>query len=225
MKVIDGFNGIYSVTKSGRVYNNIRKKYRKTHVRKDGYVYISLKKGEKYITKYVHRLVAQAFIPNPEGKEQVNHIDGDKTNNSTSNLEWTSPKENMEHAFTTGLVSKKKNLLPDTTYKEALHRLIAGEELDDLCEVYGQDIKRFRNHLKRISKDIGEFDKYKYALARKTKRSVDMLDKSTEEYIMSFSSLTEAATYLNKKSAGSIGNVLSGKTYTAYGYKWRYSEL
>ena len=52
---------------------------------------------------YVHKLMAEAFIPNPDGKTQVNHIDGDKDNYSISNLEWVTASENMKHAYRTGL--------------------------------------------------------------------------------------------------------------------------
>ena len=69
-----------------------------------GYAYVGIHKNGKQKKVHVHALVAKAFIPNPEGKTQINHIDGDKSNNRVENLEWVSPSENIQHALETGLM-------------------------------------------------------------------------------------------------------------------------
>lgn len=74
-----------------------------------GYARVRLIVGGKRINFYIHRLVAEAFIDNPERKKEVNHIDGKKNNNHFSNLEWTTRKENMSHAIKSGLVKRGKN--------------------------------------------------------------------------------------------------------------------
>lgn len=63
----------------------------------------------KFINKFIHQLVAKAFIPNPNNYTQVNHIDGNKTNNCVSNLEWCSAKENVQHSLKTGLRKTGEN--------------------------------------------------------------------------------------------------------------------
>lgn len=69
----------------------------------DGYRYVGLALNGKTKTLYVHRLVALAFIPNPENKPEVNHCDGVKSNNHVDNLEWSTTHENIVHARVTGL--------------------------------------------------------------------------------------------------------------------------
>lgn len=71
---------------------------------KKGYPAVDLYERGKRNTERVHRLVAKAFIPNPDNKPEVNHKDGDKHNNRVSNLEWVTCKENCEHAWENGLV-------------------------------------------------------------------------------------------------------------------------
>jgi len=74
------------------------------HIAKSGYPAVGLKVGRKTRVWLIHRLLALAFIPNPESKPQVNHIDGVKTNFALSNLEWATDAENKLHAYRIGLV-------------------------------------------------------------------------------------------------------------------------
>lgn len=85
----------YQVSNLGRV-RNANGRILAPHDVNSGYLVINLNKYHK--SRTVHRLVAEAFIPNPYSKEQVNHIDGNKHNNYVGNLEWCSPSENMKHA-------------------------------------------------------------------------------------------------------------------------------
>lgn len=74
-----------------------------------GYYVVTLSHGGLRKNKRVHRLLAEAFIPNPENKAHVNHIDGDKRNNALTNLEWTTERENARHAIQIGLVDLSRN--------------------------------------------------------------------------------------------------------------------
>ena len=102
-KDIDGFNGFYQVSNLGEVRS--RNGVRSLSFTKDGYVKVRLNCEGKDKTSRVHRLVAEAFIDNPNGYDTVNHIDGDKTNNKVSNLEWTDRSGQMNHAYRLGLKS------------------------------------------------------------------------------------------------------------------------
>lgn len=96
----------YSVSKDGIViYNKTRRVISQCYNRK-GYLIVSLS-GK--MTKTVHRIVAETYLPNIYNKPQVNHIDGDKTNNRVSNLEWSTAKENMRHASLNGLINVDKH--------------------------------------------------------------------------------------------------------------------
>lgn len=96
--VVD-YEDLYEVGNYGRVKNKKRDKLLSPYIDRAGYIKVGLYKDGKKKNQYVHRLVAMAFIDNPEEKSDVNHIDGDKTNNHVENLEWNTRGENIRHAF------------------------------------------------------------------------------------------------------------------------------
>lgn len=100
-------NGAFEVTDQGDVYRIKNGQREPAKVQKTGrqhnYCVVSYTENGKQKHVYVHRLVAQAFIPNPNNYPQVNHLDGNPLNNAVENLEWCTPKMNVEHAYLTGL--------------------------------------------------------------------------------------------------------------------------
>ena len=96
IRIIENYPN-YTISDRGEIVNTNTNKELKGYIRKDGYVIISLSKGGKKYKCYLHRLVAETFIPNPDNLPQVNHKDEDKTNNCVSNLEWITPKDNCNY--------------------------------------------------------------------------------------------------------------------------------
>jgi hypothetical protein len=117
-KDVEGYEGLYKISNIGRVRSVERyvkssiqssgERLKKAKILKPwnngkGYLVVTFKKDGERKNKYIHRLVAEAFIPNPENKCDVNHIDGDKSNNKLYNLEWNTRQENAKHAWDNGL--------------------------------------------------------------------------------------------------------------------------
>ena len=103
-KVVEGTYGALEVSDLGRVRSNLRDgRILKTQRDNKGYHRLRMTIRRERRSFKLHRLVAQAFVPNPENKPQVNHIDGNKDNNAASNLEWVSNVENAHHAISNGL--------------------------------------------------------------------------------------------------------------------------
>ena len=94
MKDIKGYEGLYAVTSCGKVWSYQRKKFLVPRVNRYGYLYVNLSKNGKAKSYVIHRLVAEAYIPNPENLPQVDHIDNDKTHNYVNNLQWITNRDN-----------------------------------------------------------------------------------------------------------------------------------
>ena len=103
LKEIEGFEN-YLISDDGKVYNSKNNKELKQCISTSGYYYVQLIKNKKKNMKYVHRLVAKAFIENE--KEQVDHINGNKLDNNVYNLKWVSARENY---YNYGYEERKKN--------------------------------------------------------------------------------------------------------------------
>lgn len=154
--------GRIEITKSRKYPNGIVRDNSSFYKDRDGYPHISYRNSEgKLTSSSIHRLVAKAFIPNEDSsKICVNHIDGDRTNNKVSNLEWVTPKENVYHSFQYGKRKICKNIprvtkLTDYQVSQIgfLRDYYTLKKIADLFNVSYTSIKNIVIKRKRLSQD------------------------------------------------------------------------
>lgn len=155
----------YFVTRDGRVFSARAQRFLTPRRSNRGYLRVNL--GAR-CTRSVHRLIAEAFVPNPDNKPQVNHKDGDRANNVDTNLEWATGSENMKHAWRTGLqplterfiaiartkalaMNKRKRHLTDAQASSIRERVCAGEKQNALAVEYGVSKMVISNIINRRS--------------------------------------------------------------------------
>ena len=131
--IIKGHRTDYSITRAGDVisykyYNTDKPRILQHMMGTNGYHMVNLLIDSKEKTYHVHRLVAETFVPNPDLKSEVNHIDGNKDNNTDQNLEWVTSKENIDHAYKMGLAKGR----PGTRHHNAS---ITEEDAAKICEM------------------------------------------------------------------------------------------
>lgn len=144
---VKGFEEYFLVNEEGDVYSLRTNKLLRQHTTKKGYKTISTKiKGKSFCLK-VHRLVAMSFLPNPDNKRTVNHRDGNKSNNSLSNLEWATHSENTTHAYESGLMTSYKG-------EDHIASILTEEQVRKILELYVPGKKGgFGKH--KIAKALG----------------------------------------------------------------------
>lgn len=116
MKDIKGYEELYGITSCGKVWSYKRQKFLKPRSNGKGYLQVNLCKNGMVKSYKVHRLVAEAYIPNPENLPQINHKDENKENNCLQNLEWCDAKYNTNYGtcITKSSNSHKKPILQFT---------------------------------------------------------------------------------------------------------------
>lgn len=156
MRWISGHEQKYAVCTDGEIYSNRGgTMYKLSGAEMGSYRGAVIVKDGKHVTVKHHRVVAESFIPNPDGKPCVNHINGDKLDNRVENLEWCTYSENTVHAYETGLIYagvRYAGGLYDKRIEESLtngslqlDREVADSIPDSYLESLGVDIKVFRN--------------------------------------------------------------------------------
>lgn len=247
---VKGYEGLYEVSDTGEVrsvdrilkVNNQKDRLFKGKIISQTpnksvlYMQVSLWKENKGLNLYVHRLVAEAFIPNPTNLPEVNHIDGNRQNNCVENLEWVSRLSNVHHAINTGL-TVYTNRLTEEEFLECINCVINGETYTDLLKRVPYKLPFLSTKLKQIAKKYGLEDKLAEAvklnhakvrkqsnklLAQIQSKRIAMLDPITKTVLKEFDSVKEAHLFIGKSSNGSISNAANGRQKTAGGYSWKY---
>ena len=109
-KKISLYQNKYFIYDNGKIQNIKTKNFLKPYKSTNGYLYIKIVRDKKHHHIKIHRIVADAFIPNPYNLPQVNHKDGNKLNNNVNNLEWCSCSQNIKHGFDNNLYKKRPAL-------------------------------------------------------------------------------------------------------------------
>ncbi|AHJ87154.1 putative HNH homing endonuclease [Bacillus phage BCP8-2] len=135
----------YSVSTLGNVRNDTTGKILSPGTTEKGYLHVVLQKDGKKKNCRLHRLVALAFIPNPDNKPEVNHKDGIKTHCRLNNLEWSTRPENVKHSYDVGLSYRKgedskHNKLSSLDVTKIKERLQDGHQVKTIAKDYGLDI-------------------------------------------------------------------------------------
>lgn len=157
----------YCITRDGKVYSLKSSRFLKSFSDAQGYQYIECYENGVRYRFAVHRLVAKAFIDNLENKAEVNHKDGNKSNNHVSNLEWMTPSENCVHAERNGL--RNNATLTDEQVHGICAKLCDGLRNSDIADMFGisrflvSDIKNKKTY-KYIS------DEYDFSLVKRSER-------------------------------------------------------
>jgi predicted DNA-binding WGR domain protein len=228
----------YLVSNFGRVKSLRTNKILKQTTDRNGYLHVCLCTNNKRKNMMVHRLVALSYLPNPEDKPEVNHIDGNKENNRIDNLEWATSKENIDHAYKIGLRNNDTIINNGKRNSRKVYQLDINdnstiriwESASQVERELGFDRNGIIRCCKLINDTIGGFRwRYEETLNIKRERKstanpsrqVILIDVRTDGIIKIFNSAEELANYLGV-TRNAVYRVINGDRKTLKGYGVKY---
>ena len=233
VKDIIGFEGKYTISSIGEIFSIKSNKLLKNSTCNQGYpmakLFISydrITKKREYKYVRVHRLVATHYLPNPDELPMVNHLNGNKLDNSVANLEWCTARQNVHHAIATGLVIPKPKLLSAKQLATCRSNYIKGIPIKDMAKKYGISRLTIERWILDDSPEILTAKKIHLHIrsiqsGEKTAKRVRQLTMDGQ-FIKSWDSIQEAALAIGNRQ-GNISNVCAGRCKSSGGYKWEYS--
>lgn len=216
----------YSISSEGQVRNDLTNRILKQQIQ-NGYCHCTLSVDKKPKRCRVHRLVAIAFIDNPENKEFVNHKDGNRQNNKVDNLEWVTPSENTKHAIQTGLTTSGKKRAV-VQYSLEGKQMMVFNSLADAERETGVLNSKISLACQRKRRTAGDYQ-WRYA---NDKQDVQKIEKKwfagkkvaqcDENFniLHVYNSYNEAARAING-TASAISRICSGINQRHKGYRWK----
>lgn len=194
IKDIDGFGGLYAITSRGRVWaypNSTRSKghWLKPRIDNHGYAKVGLYLGDKkYKWIFIHRLVAIAYIPNPQNKPFINHKDFNRVNNNIENLEWCTHWENMNYSYVRGRFNAE---VRDNALKKA--QRIAKEQKTYLAAHKATKEKQSWRKMIERARELKTWEKAHIAAWKVMKKKTKLF--KDDVFVAEFDSIKEASRY------------------------------
>jgi len=160
------FESKYTLNRDGTIISHQNNKPIKPTQNPNGYYKYTFTLNGLKKQMSIHQVIAQHFLPNPYNYKQVNHLDGNKQNNSVSNLEWSSPTNNVQHALKIGL---RKGYMPFDDKCKYLTEVLAGTLIKNIAKRIGRREETLSKMLRKTAIKLGKQNEWKQEMQRRRK--------------------------------------------------------